>query len=108
MVTAGSASSLLSAISTANSQASSSKRAYIFVPNGTYNLGTAYNTKVSSYVSIIGESRDGVIIKNSPSTEGLGTTATLYTTGSNIYMQDITLYCRAPYNSSTKAERSVA
>lgn len=108
VVNAGSASSLINAINTANSKASSSSRAYIFVPNGTYDLGTAYNTKVSSYVSIIGQSRDGVIIKNTPTTEGLGTTATLYTTGSNIYMQDITLRCRAAYNYSTKAERSVA
>ena len=108
VVAANNASSLINAINTANSKASSSSRAYIFVPNGTYDLGTAYNTKVSSYVSIIGQSRDGVIIKNSPTTEGLGTTATLYTTGSNIYMQDITLRCRAPYNYSTKAERGVA
>lgn len=108
VVVANNASSLINAINTANSKASSSSRAYIFVPNGTYDLGTAYNTKISSYVSIIGQSRDGVIIKNSPTTEGLGTTATLYTTGSNIYMQDITLRCRAPYNYSTKAERGVA
>lgn len=108
VVTANSASSLISAINTANSKASSSARAYIFVPNGTYDLGQAYNTKVSGYVSIIGQSRDGVIIRNTPATEGLGTTATLYTTGSNIYMQDVTLKCRASYNSSTKAERGVA
>lgn len=76
----------------------------IFVQNGTYDLGTEINTQVKNYTTLIGESRDGVIIKNQPTAEGLGSSATLKI-GSNVTLKDITLKCRAPYTGS--AERGV-
>ena len=77
----------------------------IFIKNGTYDLGTAYNTQVKDYTHLIGESRDGVIIKNSPAEEGLDKTATLQT-GSNVSIKNLTLKCRAPW-SAQNAERGV-
>lgn len=66
----------------------------IFLPNGTYDLGETVLTQVSkNNVSIIGQSMEGVIIKNAPDIykEGIGTTATLYITANNTYLQDLTL-----------------
>ena len=74
----------------------------IFIKNGEYDLGTAYNTQVKDYTHLIGESRDGVIIKNSPAEEGLDKTATLKT-GSHVSIKHHPLKCRAP--SSGSAER---
>lgn len=66
----------------------------IFLPKGTYDLGDACLTTISkSNISIIGESMDETIIKNTPDiyNEGIGTTATLLITGNNTYLQDLTL-----------------
>ncbi len=66
----------------------------IFLPNGTYDLGETVLTQVSKNdVSIIGQSMEGVIIRNAPDIykEGIGTTATLYITANNTYLQDLTL-----------------
>lgn len=93
---------LMTALNTASGTASSPYE--IFIQNGTYDLGTDINTQVKDYTHLIGESRDGVIIKNSPAVEGLGTTATLQT-GSNVSIKNLTLKCRAPWSGS--AERGV-
>jgi len=90
-----------------NADGTNSKRFKIYLPNGTYDLGTDYNTMVNSYTTIVGESRDGVIIKNTPTTEGLNTSATLKT-GSNVVLKDLTLQCTVDYNELTNAERGVA
>ena len=66
----------------------------IFLPNGIYDLGETVLTQVSKNdVSIIGQSMEGVIIRNAPDIykEGIGTTATLYITANNTYLQDLTL-----------------
>ena len=96
VVKAGDVNSLLDAIAyaSATNAAADAAPIKIFVPNGTYDLGETVLTQISGYnISIIGESQDGVIIKNAPdaSDEGIGTTATLYNTSNNLYMQDITL-----------------
>ena len=91
-------------LKTALANASGTAPYEIFIKNGTYDLGTVYNTEVKSYTHLIGESCDGVIIKNSPTTEGLGTTATLKT-GSNVSIKNLTLKCRAAWAGS--AERGV-
>lgn len=93
---------LRTALASASGTASSPSE--IFIKNGTYDLGTDNNTEVKDYTHLMGESRDGVIIKNSPETEGLGTTATLKT-GSHVRIKDLTLKCRAPWSGS--AERGV-
>lgn len=66
----------------------------IFLPNGTYDLGEAILTTISaSNVSIIGQSMEGVIIKNwvPAENESIDKTATIRITGSNVYLQDLTL-----------------
>ena len=83
----------------------SEKPCEIYLVNNTYDLGTEFNTEVKPYTTLVGESRDGVIITNTPATEGLGTTATLKTE-SNVQLKNLTLKCRARY-SAKGAERGV-
>lgn len=87
-----------------NASGTASSPYEIFIKNGVYDLGTEINTQVKDYTHLIGESRDGVIIKNSPAVEGLDKTATLQT-GSNVSIKNLTLKCRAPWSGS--AERGV-
>ena len=107
-VAAGNVAQLKDAISGANGTGDVT----IYLPNGTYDLGSDFNTEVrANNIAIIGESRDGVIIKNAPLHEGLWTTATLKNTSTGLYLQDLTLECNATYGSGTDgiyAERSVA
>ena len=66
----------------------------VFLPNGTYDLGEKVLTQISANnVSLIGQSMEGVVIKNAPdaSTESINNTATLLLTGNNIYLQDLTI-----------------
>lgn len=110
IVKAGDASNLLATLEIANAQASNESRTFIFVPNGTYDLGKTCLTKVSgNNISIIGESMEGTIIKNAPDVEdeGIGTTATLLVTGQNTYFQDITLQNALDYYSAGSAGRAV-
>ena len=72
----------------------------IFLPNGTYDLGETCLTTVSkNNISIIGESMERTIIKNTPDfhKEGISTTATLLITGTNTYLQDLTLWNNMDY-----------
>ena len=85
----------------------SSDRNTIFVMNGTYELGTDYNTQIKDYTTLVGQSRDGVIIQNHPTTEGIWSSATLKT-GSNVIIQNLTLHSIVAYNSTTGAERGTA
>lgn len=102
IIGAGDAAGLLLAMNTASSEAGSK----IFLPNGTYDLGKATLTTISgSNVSLIGESMEGVIIKNRPEAESINATATLLNTGTGTYFQDLTLDCIAPWGGS--AERGV-
>ena len=69
-------------------------RAIIFLPNGTYDLGETVLTAISrNNLSLVGQSMEGTIIRNAPdrSIEGIGTTATLVNTSTNLYLQDLTL-----------------
>ena len=110
MVNAASADGFKQALSVVNGTngSTSAARSFIFLPNGEYDLGTATLTAISGHnISIIGESRDGVIIKNRPTAEGISVTATLYNTGTNNYLQDLTLDCVAPWDGTAGAERGV-
>lgn len=102
---------LLGALMYANANSTQANPVKIFLPNGTYDFGTVCLTTISgSYISIIGESMDGVIIKNRPVKEGIAITATLLNTGSNNYLQNLTLDCIAPYGTgddTSSAERGV-
>jgi hypothetical protein len=102
IVPAGDGASLVLALNAAASEPNSK----IFLPNGTYDLGESTLTSISgTNVSIIGESMDGVIIKNRPTVEGIAVTATLLNTSTGLYMQDLTLDCVAPWSGS--AERGI-
>ena len=106
----GDASSFLDAIDAANGM-TGTDRVYVYVPNGTYDLGqTTLTTIGRNNISIIGESREGVIIKNRPVKEGIAITATLLNTATGTYLQDLTLDCIAPYGTgddTKSAERGV-
>lgn len=92
----------LAALNEANSRADKDSRYRIFMHNGTYDLGKATLTPISANnISLIGESEDNVIIVNTPEVEGIGVTATLFNTSSNLYMQDITLKNDYPYANTT-------
>ena len=103
-VKAGDAKSFISALETVNgaNAAADVPRSYIFLPNGTYDLGSACLTTISgNNISIIGENMDKTIIVNTPEVEGIGVTATLFNTSNNLYMQDLTLKNAYPFDQST-------
>ncbi len=92
----GNANSLIDVIDAVNGVNGSrdAKRSFIFLPDGTYDLGETVLTAISGHnISIIGQSKEGTIIRNAPdkSIEGIGTTAVLLNSGQNLYMQDLTL-----------------
>ncbi len=82
----------------------------LYLPNGTYDLGTATLTPVPAGVTLKGESMNGVLIQNSPVKEVINNTATLLVAGDNITIEDLTLKCRAPYGTgddTNTAERGL-
>lgn len=79
----------------------------LYIPNGTYDLGTAHNTPVAAGMTLIGESENEVFIHNQPEAEGIGVTATLQINGTGVSLQNMILKCRAPYNNNQGAERGV-
>lgn len=90
--------------------AADAPRAYIFLPNGTYDFGeTALTTISGNNISLIGESMDKTIIVNKPAVEneGIGTTATILNTGKNLYMQDLTLQNALDYYNADDKGRAV-
>ena len=103
-VKAGDAQSFITALEIANGNnaAANAARTYIFLPNGTYDLGDKCLTTISgNNISIIGESMDNTIIVNKPEVEGIGVTATLFNTSTGLYMQDLTLKNAYPFDKST-------
>lgn len=108
VVKAGDANNFLATLEVANAKSSNEARTMIFVPNGTYDLGSKALTAVSgSNISIIGQSMDKTIIVNKPEQEGIGVTATLLITGKNTYIQDLTLKNALDYYNSGAAGRAV-
>lgn len=98
----------LTTLEIANATASSTERTYIFVPDGTYDLGNAVLTPISSNnISIIGQSMDNTIIVNEAEQEGIGVSATLLITGENTYLQDLTLKNAYDYYKPGFAGRAV-
>lgn len=96
IVNPGDAESFLDVIELANilNGSKSSKRLYIFLPKGMYDLDYTVETTISGYnISIIGQSADSTIIVTTPDyeAEGLGTADLLKNTSSNLYLQDLTL-----------------
>ena len=109
-VKAGDAQGFISALETANgaNAAADAPRSYIFLPNGTYDLGEACLTTISgNNISLIGESMDKTIIVNKPEIEGIGVTATILNTGKNLYIQDLTLQNAYDYYNAKDAGRAI-
>ena len=111
-VKAGDANSFLTTLEIVNAAnaATDAARSYIFLPNGTYDLGDKCLTQISgNNISIIGESMDNTIIVNKPAieNEGIGTTATLLNLSNNLYLQDLTLKDALDYYNSGSAGRAV-
>ncbi len=105
-IPAGDASSFLLALKAAAAK----DGAKIFLPNGTYDLGTTTLTPINGKnISIIGESMEGTVILNYPplDAEGIGVTATLLNRSENLYLQDLTLRNAMPY-SGKETGRAVA
>ena len=103
-VKAGDAQGFMTALEIANGNnaAANAARTFIFLPNGTYDLGDKCLTPISgNNISIIGESMDNTIIVNKPEVEGIGVTATLFNTSTGLYMQDFTLKNAYPFDKST-------
>ena len=104
------------AIAAATAASASGERFRIFFPNGEYNLGT--NTGDANQktvvalpnISYIGQSADGVVLFNKPTTEGIGVTATINfnSSANNLYLQDITLLNKMDYRTGTLLGRAVA
>ena len=81
IVTPGDESSFLDVLELANilNSSKNAERLFIYLPNGTYDLGDAVETTISGHnISIIGQSADNTIIVNETdySLEGLGTQVT--------------------------------
>ena len=107
-VKAGDADSFIDVLDVVNgaNAATDAARAYIFLPNGTYDLKQTVKTSITgNNISVIGQSMEGVIIKNRPAKEGINETATLLNNGKDNYFQDLTIDCIAPWGGS--AERGV-
>ena len=103
-VKAGNAQGFMTALEIANGNnaAANATRTFIFLPNGTYDLGDKCLTTISgNNISIIGENMDKTIIVNKPEVEGIGVTATLFNTSTGLYMQDLTLKNAYPFDKST-------
>ena len=71
-------------------------RYYIFLRNGDYDFGTKAMTAIPQHTSLIGESRDGVVLHNCPSTQTTkyqDETPVLYIDQNqhDVYMQDLTI-----------------
>jgi len=104
IVKSGDADGLVTALelAAANNNTSDAERSFIFLPDGTYDLGEKCLTTISGYnISLIGQSMEGTIIMNKPTAEGIGVTATLLNTAYNLYMQDLTLKNDWDYTGAT-------
>ncbi|MDE6696669.1 MAG: hypothetical protein K2K25_07300 [Muribaculaceae bacterium] len=105
-IPAGDVTSFLLALKSASTQ----NGAKIYLPNGTYDLGTTTLTPITGKnISIIGESTAGTVILNYPplEAEGISVTATLLNRSENLYLQDLTLRNAMPFDGKAAAGRAV-
>ena len=110
-VKAGDAGSFIDVLDVVNGTNASKDagRAVIFLPNGTYDLRQTVKTAISGHnISIVGQSMDNTIITTRPdkSIEGLGSADMLQNSGSNLYLQDLTLQNALDYYNAGSAGRA--
>lgn len=100
------------ALSKANSRADMTQRYRIFLHNGTYDYGTSAKNEVKGNTSLIGESRDGVVITNKPVASGswADTTPTLFIdqNQNDVYMQDLTIRQGKDWDSKKSTGQAMA
>ncbi|MBO4660420.1 MAG: InlB B-repeat-containing protein [Prevotella sp.] len=107
----GDAGSFLDVLDVVNGKnaAADAERAFIFLPNGTYDLDATVKTAISGKnISIIGESMDKTIIVTAPdkSLEGLGKAPLFQASSADLYMQDLTLQNALDYYNAGSAGRA--
>ncbi len=110
VVKAGDASDFMTVLEVAQASKAADERAFIYLPDGLYDLGETVLTPIAaSNVSIIGQSMEKTIIRNAPdiSIEGIGTTATFLVTGANTYFQDLSIQNALDYYGAGSAGRAV-
>ena len=112
-VKAGDAGSLIDVIDVVNgiNASKDAGRAFIFLPDGTYDLNATVKTAITgNNISIIGQSMDKTIIVSKPdkSQEGLGQADLLQNSGTNLYLQDLTLKNALDYYNAGSAGRAPA
>ena len=110
-VKAGSASSLIDVIDVVNGVNANkdAQRSFIILPDGTYDLDATVKTTITGHnISIIGQSMDKTIIVTKPdkSIEGLGKADMFDVSGTNLYMQDLTLQNALDYYQAGSAGRA--
>ena len=110
-VKAGDASSLIDVLDVVNgiNSAKDAERSFIFLPDGIYDLNETVKTAISGHnISIIGQSMDNTIIVTAPdkSIEGLGSADMFQSSGTNLYMQDLTLENALDYYNAGSAGRA--
>lgn len=107
----GSAESLIEVLEVVNgvNAAKDAERSIIFLPDGTYDLNETVKTAISGHnISIIGQSTENTIIVTKPdkSIEGLGSADMFQSSGTNLYMQDLTLKNALDYYNAGSAGRA--
>ncbi len=110
-VKAGDAGSLIDVLDVVNgvNAAKDAERSFIFLPDGTYDLDATVKTAITGHnISLIGQSMDNTIIVTKPdiSIEGLGKADMFDASGSNLYMQDLTLKNALDYYNAGSAGRA--
>ena len=110
-VKAGDASSLIDVLDVVNGKnaAKDAERAIIFLPDGIYDLDATVKTAISGHnISIVGQSMDKTIIVTKPdiSMEGLGKADLFDVSGTNLYLQDLTLQNALDYYAAASAGRA--
>ncbi len=112
VVEKGSVASLLETIKKANDMnaAEDSKRLFIIIPDGYYDLGKTVLTQITgNNIAIVGQSVDGTIIRNQPdfANEGISKTGIFQNRGKGNYFEDITLRNDLDYYACGSAGRAV-
>ena len=110
-VKAGDAGSLIDVIDVVNgiNASKDAERSFIFLPDGIYDLDATVKTAITGHnISIIGQSMDNTIIVTKPdkSIEGLGKADMFDFSGTNLYLQDLTLKNALDYYNAGSAGRA--
>lgn len=100
------------ALDKASRRSDASERYRIFLHNGVYDFGTKALTSVPANTSLVGESREGVVIMNNPGSVSNYQTETpvlfIDQNQNNVYMQDITVRQNRDWSDKTSRGQAIA